>query len=308
MSIVLRHNELRIGSRTSALALWQTNHVMRLLAAAWPGLECCITPFVTQGDKILDKALPAIGGKGLFTAELEAALLDKRIDLAVHSLKDLPVENAPGVMVGAISKREDPRDVLVCTSSCSLDTLPAGAVVGTSSTRRQAQLLARRPDLVVKPIRGNVETRMRKVQEGHYDATLLAAAGVKRLGLEHAVHEWLDFDVMLPAPGQAALAVQCRSDDEKTLAYLSAVHHHASQVAVSAERLFLAAMGGGCSAPIAAYARATANILRMSALVGSIDGRKLVRVEGTAATAEALAGTLAASARRQGALELLEHG
>ena len=271
---------VRIGSRTSALAMWQTHHVIALLTSAWPDLHCEIVPFVTKGDKTLDQSLPSIGGKGLFTAELEAELRRGGIDLAVHSLKDLPVENAPGTRLGAICARADVRDTLVARNGWTLATLPNNAVVGTSSPRRQAQLLARRPDLTVRSIRGNVETRMRKVQEGDYHATLLAAAGLQRLGLDHAVTEWLTVEEMLPAPGQAALAIQCRADDTATRTLLAAIHDVAAAAAVTAEREFLAGLGGGCSAPIAAFARHEEEKLRMDALVGATDGRRMIRVHG----------------------------
>ena len=298
-------NQLRIGTRTSALAMWQTTHVMAGLQAEWPDLQCHAVPFVTKGDKTLDKALPAIGGKGLFTAELEEALRQGEIDCAVHSLKDLPVENAPGLTLGAISARADVRDVLVGASGATLLGLDPGAVVGTSSNRRRAQLLALRPDLTVRSIRGNVETRIRKVRDGDYSATLLAAAGLQRLNLTHEASEWLDLAVMLPAPGQAALAIQCRADDQATHRYLSALHDPGTAVAVTAERLFLAALGGGCSAPVAAFARIQADTVQMRALVGSPDGRTLIRVAGEASDPETLAVTLAEDARRQGADRLL---
>ena len=294
---------LTIGTRTSALALWQTNYVIDALQAAWPGLLCEITPFVTQGDKTQasGKPLPSIGGKGVFTLELEAALRSGGIDLAVHSLKDLPVEDAPGLMIGAISSRADVRDVLVARNHWTLATLPPGAVVGTSSTRRAAQLLLARPDLTIKSIRGNVGTRIAKVQQGDYDATVLAAAGLERLGLVDAITEWLTLDVMLPAPGQGALAVQCRADDPVIRELLAVIDHAATRAAVSAERQFLHELGGGCSAPVAAYATATtpATGLHLCAFVASPDGQRVVRVqgEGDAAT---LGSQLAQQALAQG--------
>lgn len=272
---------LILGSRTSELALWQSNHVIRCLQAAWPTLTCRIEPFITQGDRTQaqGKALPAIGGKGLFTAELEDALRHGRIDLAVHSLKDLPVEDSPGLTLGAITSRADVRDVLVARNGWTLATLPPGAVIGTSSTRRAAQLLAYRPDFVIKTIRGNVATRVRKVMDGDYDATLLAAAGLERLDLLHHVTEFIPFDVMLPAPGQGALAVQCRADDEATLACLAVLNDLYARAAVTTERAFLHGLGGGCSAPVAAYATAApGQPLQLTALVGSTDGKTLIRV------------------------------
>jgi hydroxymethylbilane synthase len=250
---------VRIGTRASKLALWQANHVAAALRAVWPQLECELVTFVTQGDKVLDQPLPLIGGKGLFTTELEDALRVGAIDLAVHSLKDLPVEPVDGLVIGAILPREDARDVLVSREGLSLDTLPPQAVVGTSSRRREVQLLARRSDLVIHSIRGNVETRMRKVFEGEYDATVLALAGIKRLDLEGAVTQILEYEMMLPAPGQGALAVQCRSADAAIAELIGRVHDPITHLAVTAERLFLRHLGGGCSAPVAAHAIAQIN-------------------------------------------------
>ncbi len=296
---------LILGTRRSQLARWQTDHVAELLCAAWPGLTCRIEPFVTRGDQSLDKPLPEIGGKGLFTAELEAALRAGTIDLAIHSLKDLPVQEVPGLTIGAIVGRADVRDVLVARNGWTLETLPPGAVVGTSSVRRQAQLQAYRPDLTFRSIRGNVETRIRKVLSGEYDATVLAAAGVQRLGLDEAVSQWLPLDVMLPAPGQGALAVQCRANDTRTLELLAAIDNQEVRKAVTAERAFLQALGGGCSAPVAAWARQDdTGLLVMDALLASQPvasapgGRPTVaRARGRDAEPHALARRLAEEVR-----------
>lgn len=296
---------LTLGSRTSALAMWQSRHVMAGLQAAWPGLECRIEPFVTQGDKTLDRPLPEIGGKGLFTLELENGLREGRIDLAVHSLKDLPVDNAPGLSLGAIPGRADVRDVLVAKAGMTLDTLPAGAVVGTSSLRRQAQLLALRPELVVRSIRGNVETRIHKALHGKYDATLLAGAGITRLGLNDYISQWLALDAMLPAPGQGALAVQCRADDERTLGLLAAIHNAEVAQAVTAERAFLSGLGGGCSIPVGAYATVNGGAIHLTGLVAAVDGSRVLRVEDRGPSAHELGATLADAAKSQGALELI---
>ena len=306
-------NTVTIGSRTSALAMWQTNHIMDCLQVAWPGLTCRLQPFVTQGDKTLDKPLPVIGGKGLFTAELERSLLDGEIDLAVHSLKDLPVEDSPGLTIGAITNRADVRDALVARNGWTLATLPPGAVVGTSSTRRAAQLHALRPDLVIRSIRGNVDTRIRKALTGDYDATLLALAGLDRLGFTEHVTERLSLAIMLPAPGQGALAVQCRADDQATLALLAALDDAAVRAAVTAERAFLHGLGGGCSAPVAAHAQvvtqAATSSLHLHALVASADGQEIIRVSGeapvTTAAALTLGETLATQALEQGAAQLV---
>lgn len=298
---------LTVGTRTSQLAMWQTHHIISRLQAAWPDLACQITPFVTQGDKTLDKPLPQIGGKGLFTAELERALLHGDIDIAVHSLKDLPVEDPPGLTLGAIASRADVRDGLVARDGLTLEALPPGAVVGTSSNRRKAQLLAVRPDLDVRSIRGNVETRVRKVQEGQYDAAVLAAAGLQRLEMDGVVTQWLSLETMLPAPGQAALGVQCRADDADIIALLAAVDDTDARTAVTAERTFLAAMGGGCSAPIAAHATVDqGGTIHLAALVGATDGSRLVRVSATGTNPRALGSELAAKALAQGAADLLD--
>lgn len=273
----MNHPVLTIGTRTSKLALWQTHHMMEQLKTAWPGLECQIRPFITQGDKTLDKSLPEIGGKGLFTAELEHALICGEIDLAVHSLKDLPTESAPRLLIGAILGREDVHDGLLSHNRHPLAHLPPGAVVGTSSTRRQAQLLAVRPDLTIRPIRGNVETRLRKVQTGEYEATILAMAGLNRLGLADAVAERLPLELMLPAPGQGALAVQCRADDASTLSYLAPIDNQEVRTAVTAERAFLKAVGGGCAAPVAAYAVVANGRIYLRGLVANPDGSQMVR-------------------------------
>lgn len=271
---------LKAGTRTSQLALWQTNHIIQLLQTAHPAVRCEIHPFVTSGDKTLDQPLPAIGGKGLFTAELEQALLRGEIDLAVHSLKDLPVVQPEGLTVGAIPKRADVRDVLISTESLTLDALPQGAIVGTSSLRRQAQLVVQRPDLTIRSIRGNVDTRIRKAQSGEYDAVILAAAGLTRLNLTHYITEWLPLETMLPAPGQGALAVQCRADDADTLELLKAIHDAASAAATTAERTFLIGLGGGCSAPIAAYAHYDGTLLRLIGFVATPDGHRTIRIRG----------------------------
>lgn len=299
---------LTLGSRTSKLALWQTDYVMRRLQQAWPGLTCRVQTFVTKGDKHLDKPLPEIGGKGVFTLELENALRDGTIDLAVHSLKDLPVEDAAGLTLGAIPGRADVRDVLVAREGQQLASLPPGATVGTSSLRRQAQLLYARPDLSVKSIRGNVDTRIRKVMAGDYDAAVLAAAGVTRLGLEDHVAQWLPLAIMLPAPGQGALAVQCRAGDETTLGLLAAIDDSDARAAVTAERSFLYYLGGGCAVPVAACAsRRLGGALHMIALVASPDGQKVVRVEASGEEPQQLGAEAARRAIAQGAQEILAH-
>jgi hydroxymethylbilane synthase len=283
-----------VGTRGSALARRQAQLLRELLEGAWPGVSWEERVVVTEGDRTQasGRPLPEIGGKGLFTEELERALRDGELDVAVHSLKDLPVEDAPGVVVGAVCRREDVRDCLVSRDGVALADLPAGAVVGTSSLRRSAQLLARRRDLELRSIRGNVDTRIRKVRDGEYDATILAAAGVRRLGLEGEVAEWLDPETMLPAPGQGALAVQCRDGDERVLELFAAVEDTEARATTTAERAFLRELGGGCAAPVGAHAVPLEGepegvaAVRLRALVASPDGRDVVRVEGTGAPGE----------------------
>jgi len=280
---------MRIGTRASALARAQSEWVAERLRQAWTGLEVTLEPIVTAGDRTQasGERLPAIGGKGLFTAELERALREGEIDLAVHSLKDLPTEDAPGVVVGAVCAREDPGDCLVARDGLTLARLPPGARVGTSSLRRAAQLRAARRDLDVVSIRGNVDTRVRKVREGEVDAAVLAAAGVRRLGLEHEVAEWLPPGVMLPAPGQGALAVQCREGDETVAPLLAGLEDAAARAETTAERAFLRALGGGCTAPVGARAELVApGTVRLDALVASPDGSEVVRVHGDGEPAE----------------------
>jgi len=302
--------KLTFATRPSKLARWQTTHVMRALESAHPDLECVEEVFVTKGDKVLDKPLPMIGGKGLFTAELEAALLDGRVDAAVHSLKDLPTENPAGLTLGAIPLRADPRDALVSDAAYTLATLPEGAKIGTSSPRRKAQLLVQRPDLQIDDIRGNVDTRLRKLLEGQYDAVVFAAAGLIRLGLDKGLGgrmQILSFDEMLPAPGQGAMAVQVRADATMTLGLLAAIEHSPTRLAVTAERAFLNGLGGGCAVPVAAWAdfRSKTSDLSLTGLVSSPDGKKEVRVSGEGKDAVELGQKLAEEALAQGAARIL---
>jgi hydroxymethylbilane synthase len=242
-------------------------------------LECSVTVITTEGDRILDRPLPEIGGKGLFTKELERELLEGRLDAAVHSLKDLPIEDIPGLAIGLVPVRVLANDVLVSRERYTLDELPSGSVVGTSSLRRQGQLLAVRPDLQVQPIRGNVDTRVRKVMEGQFDAAILAHAGLSRLGLDEHIAQVLPFDIMLPAPGQGALAVQCRSDDAQTLGHLTVLEDVQTRDAVEAERMFLAALGGGCSLPVGAYAEKQNGSWMVSTVIVAPDGTDISRME-----------------------------
>ena len=296
---------LIFGTRPSALARWQTAHIIQLLQAAWPGLECNEQVITTSGDRILDRPLPEIGEKGLFTSELEKALLCGDIHVAVHSLKDLPVEDRPGIVLAAIPARASALDVLVSPTGETLAHLPEGARVGTCSLRRSAQLLARRPDLTILPLRGNVDTRLRKVQNGEYDAIVLAAAGLTRLGLEAHITETLPLDLMLPAPGQGALAVQCRADDEETLRLLAAIHDPLTYAAVSAERAFLSGLGGGCSLPIGAFAEKNNGSIILTGAVISADGKIAVRLSAAGKEPQELGERLAQLVLERGAVDLL---
>lgn len=299
---------LTIGTRTSQLALWQTDHIQTLLQTRWPELVCEIRPYSTKGDETQKSGqpLPEIGGKGLFTEALENALHNGEIDIAVHSLKDLPVEQNDGIVLGAIIGRADARDALVAADSATrLGNLPVGAVVGTSSLRRQAQLLATRPDLTVRSIRGNVPTRIQKMLDGQYDAVVLAMAGLERLNLQQHIVQILPFDIMLPAPGQGALAVQCRQSDSDTRRLLDAIHQPEVESCVTAERTFLHALEGGCSTPVGAYAILYGQTLHLRGLVGSPSGAKLIEVSATELDPIRLAEQLADEALAKGARELL---
>jgi hydroxymethylbilane synthase len=301
--------KLIFATRPSALARWQTQWVISALQEIHPGLVCEEKVIITQGDKVLDKPLPEIGGKGLFTQELESELLSGEVHCAVHSLKDLPVENPEGLTVGCIPVRAEVRDALISKNEYTLETLPSGAVVGTSSLRRAAQILSARPNLSTKSLRGNVDTRLRKALDGQYDAIILAGAGITRLGLEEHVTQWLPLDVMLPAPGQGALGIQCRADDEETLSLLSALEDAPTRAAVTAERQFLLGLGGGCAVPVAAYAeqmtREQRTEIRLSGLVSSLDGKKIIRVHGQSDDPLQLGDRLAEQALTEGAQEIL---
>jgi hydroxymethylbilane synthase len=273
--------KLRIGSRGSQLALWQANHVAALLRAKGHTVE--IEVIKTTGDKIASVALAKVGTKGMFTKEIEDALHEKRVDLAVHSLKDVPTDLADEFELAAIMKREDPRDAFISVNFSSLEELPRGAKVGTSSLRRQCQLKAMRPDLEVFPVRGNVDTRLRKLESGEYDAIILAAAGVLRLGLEANVRSRISADVMCPAVGQGALAIEIRRGDQHTKTLLAFLNDADTQAAIDCERALLGSLGGGCQVPIGAYAEKRGDRLFLRAMVGRPDGRQILReqAEGT---------------------------
>jgi hydroxymethylbilane synthase len=293
-----------IATRGSALALWQADHVQARLAARVPGLRVSQEVIKTSGDKILDVPLAKVGGKGLFVKEIEEALLEGRADLAVHSMKDVPAELAPGLALIASTGRETPWDALCTRDGATLADLPAGAVIGTSSLRRQCQLLARRGDLTIKMLRGNVPTRLARLDAGDFDAVVLAAAGLQRLGLAARISEVLAAEVMLPAVAQGVLAIEARADDEALRALVVDVLHDAGEARrVAAERRFLAAMGGSCQTPLAAHARDDGDDLVLDALCGLPDGSRLLRaqVRGPAGEAEALGDEAARQLLAQGA-------
>ncbi|MCA1618481.1 MAG: hydroxymethylbilane synthase [Acidobacteria bacterium] len=301
-----------IGSRGSKLALWQAEWVKARLEPLEPGVAVRIEIFKTTGDVRLDVPLSTIGGQGAFTKELEVALLDRRVDVAVHSLKDLPTVTPDGLAITATPEREDPRDALVLragavTGSASLGNLAAGAVVGTSSLRRIAQLKHLRPDVQIKDLRGNVDTRLRKLDSGEYDALILAAAGLRRLGLGGRISAAIEPEEMLPAVGQGALGVETRADDAATNALVSRLDDRRTRSAVHAERALLRCLGGGCQVPIAAHATVQGGRLKLYGLVATLEGSEVLRdsVEGDAADAAGLGEQLAARLIERGAARLL---
>ena len=317
---------LRIATRKSQLALWQAEHVSALLRAAHPGVEIELVPLLTQGDRIQDRTLAAIGGKGLFIKELEVALEDLRADIAVHSMKDVPADLPHGLIIGAVLKRADPRDALVTTSGIArLENLPHGAVVGTSSLRRQAQIRALRPDLSIESLRGNVDTRLRKLDAGQesgckhgggatttsgkrMDAIVLACAGLIRLGLESRITARLDPKVCLPAVTQGVIGIECRKSDSSTVKFLRALEDPGTRKVMDAERAFAARLGGSCQSPIAAYAELDADRITLRGLVAEPDGSRLLRdaVSGSAENPAALGRQLAERILAAGAGPLLE--
>jgi len=269
---------MKLGTRGSALALWQANWTKNALERCWPGLEVELVQVKTTGDKILDVPLAKIGGKGLFTKELDEALLDGRIDLAVHSLKDVPFQLPDGIDFGAIPEREDPRDAFL-SKGPKLQELRAGASIGTSSLRRQVQLRHRFPSFNLLTLRGNVDTRLRKLDAGEFDGIILAAAGLKRLGHEDRVTQFLEDDIMVSAVGQGALGIVCRSTDQETCRLLAALDHQETRTAVMAERGLLRALGGSCQVPVAGRARIQNTDLIVKGLVASIDGTRVLTHE-----------------------------
>ncbi len=302
---------LIIGSRGSDLALWQAHHVEALLKQQFPSLEVTIEIIHTTGDKNLADSLSEIGGKGVFTKEIEQALLDRTIDIAVHSLKDLPTVLPDGLRLGAVPMRASVQDVFLSRDkNTTLLDLPDGASVATGSLRRKAQLLAKRPDFRIVDIRGNVPTRIRKLMESNWDGMVLAKAGLERLDLmEHVVHE-ISMEWVLPAVGQGALGIECRSDDRDTLTLLEGLEHPFTRAAVTAERALLASLGGGCQVPIGAYGKIIGGTLELSACVAALDGTSIVRGvhTGTPKEPERIGNELAQTLIAMGGKELLEDG
>lgn len=296
-----------IATRRSRLALWQAEHVKHRLREIYPGLAVELLPLSTRGDEVLEATLAKAGGKGLFVKELEAALAAGRAELAVHSMKDVPVELPPGFELAAITAREDPRDALVSQRYASLAELPAAAVVGTSSLRRAAQIAARFPQLEIRPLRGNVETRLAKLERGEYAAIVLAAAGLKRLGLEARIRAYLTLEESLPAAGQGALGIECRAERSELAALVTPLADSGSAACVRAERAVNAALGGDCTIPLGAHARLLGDALELRALVAAPDGRRIARAEarGEASAPEALGTRVAQLLRDRGADEIL---
>lgn len=298
---------LRIATRQSPLALWQAHYVKERLMACHPGLTVTLVPMVTRGDIILDTPLAKVGGKGLFVKELELALLEDRADIAVHSMKDVPVEFPQGLGLVTICEREDPRDAFVSNHYACMDDLPAGSIVGTSSLRRQCQIAQRRPDLVIRSLRGNVGTRLSKLDNGDYDAIILAVAGLKRLELDARIRQPMPPEESLPAVGQGAVGIECRLDDAQTRVLLAPLNHDETAIRVCAERAMNMRLEGGCQVPIGSYAELVDGELWLRALVGSPDGRETVRGErrGKPEDAEKMGIELADELLDNGAREIL---
>lgn len=297
-----------IGTRGSNLALWQANWVKSRLEQSHPGLTVHLEVIKTQGDKILDMPLAQVGGKGLFVKEIEEALLDGRADLAVHSMKDMPADLPDGLCIGPVPLREDPRDVLISRNSLSLETFPAGARVGTCSLRRAAQVRHLRPDIHVVPLRGNLETRLRKLDEGQMEATILAAAGIKRMGYQERISEYFDTGRMLPAVAQGALCIEIRENDDAIEALVAPLNHLETQTVILGERAFLNRLQGGCQVPIAGHGRLEGDRFSLVGLVADLDGQAVIRdtLSGPAHEAQKIGMALADRLIEAGARELLD--
>lgn len=305
----LETKKIIIGTRGSKLALWQANHIKASLETLFPAIVIEISIIKTTGDIILDVPLAKVGGKGLFVKEIEEALLDKRIDMAVHSMKDMPSEIPEGLCIGAIPKREIPTDVLISKNGDPFSSLKTGAKIGTSSLRRSAQLLHARPDIAIVPLRGNLDTRLKKLAGNDFDAIVLAAAGVNRLGLKDQITEYLDESVMLPAVGQGALCIEIRADDSEIGPLLVYLDHADTRKIVTAERAFLKRLEGGCQTPIAALGTIDSGILCLTGLVATLDGTILIRetLSGPAENSETLGLELAELLLAKGAQPILDN-
>lgn len=304
----MNSNTIRIATRKSPLALWQANFVRGELLKLWPGLHIELVPMTTSGDKFLKDKLLAVGGKGLFVKELEEALLDKRADLAVHSAKDMPAQFPQGLHLAAICKRENPFDALVSIQFASLKELPLNAVVGTGSLRRESQLLAYRSDLCIKPLRGNINTRLAKLETGEYQAIILAAAGLERMGFNHLITEQLSDQMMLPACGQGALAIECRTDDSEIQKLIAQLNDPISSICVRAERQVNAQLGGNCHVPLAVFCAPTpSNELFLQAKILNHDGSQLIQNHqiGSVEEASTLAELCSQALLNQGGAKLL---
>ncbi|AGO15716.1 hydroxymethylbilane synthase [Glaesserella parasuis] len=299
---------LRIATRQSPLALWQANFVKDALEQRFPQLSVELVTMVTKGDIILDTPLAKIGGKGLFVKELELALLENRADIAVHSMKDVPMTFPEGLGLAVICEREDPRDAFVSNHYANLEALPAGAVVGTSSLRRQCQLMAKYPHLQIKSLRGNVGTRLSKLDNGEYDAIILASAGLIRLGLSERIRTFIPVETSLPACGQGAVGIETRLNDERVLAYLAELNHQPTAYCVQAERAMNSRLQGGCQVPIGGFATLTGDEIELNALVGSLDGSTIVRAsaKGNIKEAEKLGVEVAEALLAKGADHILK--
>lgn len=278
--------KIRIATRKSPLALWQANYVKEQLTAIHSDLTVELLPMVTKGDVLLDSPLSKIGGKGLFVKQLEQAILDNEADIAVHSIKDIPAQFPEGLTLSTICQRDDVRDALISNQYQSLDDLPQGAIVGTSSLRRQCQLRAKYPHLIIKDLRGNVGSRLAKLDDQQYDAIILAAVGLKRLGLQERIKQYITTDLILPAVGQGAVGIEIRSNDDTILKLLAPLDDKNSRICIQAERAMNQALQGGCQVPIACYSQLTNDLLTLTGLVGSIDGSKIIKATLTKSATE----------------------
>lgn len=300
---------LRIGTRGSKLALWQANHVSNLLSTSNPELEIDIQIIKTTGDSVLDSPLSEIGGKGVFVKEIEEALLSENIDIAVHSMKDVPTILPEGLAIKAVAERHDPRDALVSNSSLPLAELPEGSRIGTGSLRRASQILHHFPNLKIVSIRGNVDTRIRKLKEsGDFDAIVLAVAGLERMGLGYEITEIISADIMLPSPGQGIVAIESRTDDQETTGLLRAINHTETEIAAISERAFLYRLGGDCNVPVGCNARLNDNLISLSGIISSPDGKVLIKkdINGSIEVAQQLGEQLADMMLLEGGNKILE--